>query len=80
MASSPTNSTVEAGQKEQKKLIRMLQRLETQVAFNQREIDRLEALLQDKERHYLFHLSAVDRENRELSELVALYCKKAVKT
>jgi hypothetical protein len=66
MVSSPTKQNKE----EVSRLERAVARLEGQMLLQKREIARLNAVLNEKEKHYLFHLRLVDQENRELSEIL----------
>ena len=42
--------------------------LKKQLSAQARELERLNKAMEDKEKHYLFHLREVDGENRELNE------------
>ena len=42
--------------------------MQKQLSTQARELERLNKVMEEKEKHYLFHLREVDGENRELSE------------
>jgi hypothetical protein len=48
--------------------------MQKQIAAQSRELENLKTAMQDKERHYRFHLAQVDGENRELTHKLRCVC------